>query len=256
MDTRGNQPVQTLSPDVSRRGALCRAGLATAAGAAALIAVDKGRADAGTGDPLVLGRANDADDTTELSATPSTNPDPLLRITGPAGSTPLSVSVASSDTVSGSAISAGGGKDATGVSASSETGVGVSGGSVSGTGVAGGSSAGGIGVRGMSISGTGVVGSSTSGVGMRASTTNGTALSVNGKVHFSRSGAASVAQGTRTKTVNIAGMTASSLVLVTLQKTVNGVYLEGAIPGSGKFTVRLSKTAPTAIRFAWFVVSG
>jgi hypothetical protein len=85
---------------------------------------------------------------------------------------------------------------------------------------------------------------------------SGTALNVNGKVHFSRSGAASVAQGDKTKTVNVAGMKATSLVLVTLQVSVSGLYVAAAVPALGKFTVHLNKAAPTSMRFAWFALSG
>lgn len=262
MAVRGEKPVETGLADrsedgaaVSRRGVMWRAGLATAAGAAALTVVGDRRADAATDDSLILGHTNDADATTELAPSPSTSPELMLSVIGAPGKTALSAVVASTET-SGSAIAGAGVNDATGVSGSSGTGVGVAGSSESGTGVVGGSSAAGEGVRGQSISGTGVVGNSTKGVGVRASSTTGTALAVTGKVHFSRAGSATVAQGTRVKTVNVSGMTASSLVLVTLQKAVTGVYVEGAVPASGRFTVHLNKAVPTAMKFAWFVVSG
>src|SRR4051794_36318081 len=54
---------------VSRRGVLWRAGLATAAGAAALTALDEQRAQAATGGNFILGGSNDANSVTALKAT-------------------------------------------------------------------------------------------------------------------------------------------------------------------------------------------
>jgi hypothetical protein len=51
-------------------------------------------------------------------------------------------------------------------------------------------------------------------------------------------------------------MTASSLVLATLQVSVTGLYITGVVPASGKFTLHLNKAAPKSMKFAWFVLSG
>jgi hypothetical protein len=298
--------VPQVEPEVplSRRGVLWRAGLATAAGAAALTALDRRHADAATLEPLVLGVSNDAGATTTLNPTPETSSNPLLQIdgqtmdststtlivNGPAGSTAILAQGKSTDDAIGVVIAGTGEGQQDGINGTSGSGIGVQGNSASYIGVLG-SSGSDYGVNGRSSSGVGVVGSSESGdgvhgttatrskvgvlgndtsagggtgvsgvsahgVGVRASSTSGTALSVSGKVHFSRSGSASVPQGSRARTVNVAGMTSSSLVLVTLQRAVSGVHVEGAVPASGKFTVQLNKAAPTAIRFAWFVVAG
>jgi hypothetical protein len=226
---------------VSRRGVLWRAGLATA-GVGVLAALNEPQADAVTGGSFFLGQANTADATTALAATATTLgvPSILMSLDG-TNTTVTSLFVQGPAGGSGISAQSGG----TGVSGSSTAASGVSGSSSSGSGVSGSSS-----------SGSGVSGSSSSGAGVKATSTSGPALSVVGRTHFSRSGAATVAQGSKTKTVTVSGMTSSSLVLVTLQVSVAGLYVAGAVPGSGKFTVHLNKSAPTTMRFAWFALSG
>lgn len=210
---------------ISRRGVLWRAGLATAAGAAALTALDEQRAQAVTGGNFLLGESNNADNTTSLTATSGITQ---------GFSTLMSLDGSSHVTISTLDVT----------------------GPAGGTGVYGHNSTG-YAVSGASTSGYGVYGSSTSGVGVLAAAGNsGTALKVTGKTSFSRSGAASVGQGSKTKAVTVSGMTATSLVLVTLQVSVAGVYVSGAVPAAGKFTVHLNKAAPTSMRFAWFVLAG
>lgn len=194
---------------------------------------------------------------------------------------------------SGTGVS-GGSSSGTGVNGSSSSGTGVNGSSTSGTGVTGSSTSGvgvngtsnsntavngtstggtavngtstsGAGVRGTSHSATGVAGTSvtsngvsgtsTSGTGVYAKSTTGSALWVTGKVHFSRSGSSSVSAGHWSKSVSVSGMTSSSLVLVTLQSNYSGVYVQSAVPASGKFTVHLGKKAPHTTHFAWFVIN-
>lgn len=227
---------------VSRRGVLWRAGLATAAGVGVVAALDGQQAQAVTGGNFILGNANSAANTTSLSApVTATLSSQLMNLDG--------------TNVTVTTLFVQGPNGGTGVTAQS-TGTALSGSSSGGTGVNGSSSSG-SGVNGSSTSGSGVSGSSSTGAGVHATSTgSGPALQVNGKTHFSRSGAASVAQGSATKTVTVAGMTASSLVLVTLQVSVSGLYIAGAVPGSGKFTVHLNKAAPTATRFAWFALAG
>lgn len=210
---------------VNRRGVLWRAGLATAVGAGALTALDQQRADAATGGPFVLGQANDAASVTALKPTVglTTGFSQLMSLDGSAG-----ITVSTLDVTGPSGGNA--------VFAHVDTGVALAG---SGTGSA-----------------TGVSGASSSGTGVNASSVTGTALQVSGKTHFSRSGSASVAQGSRTKSVTVSGMTSSSLVLVTLQVSVSGLYVAGAVPATGKFTLHLNKAAPTKMKFAWFVLSG
>jgi hypothetical protein len=269
---------------VSRRGVLWRTGIATVAGAAALTALDERRADAATGGNFVLGNANSASSTTELSGTAS----PIMQldggglgatgttlvVNGPAGGAGLFVAGSSTVSTIGLAINGSGTGSATGVLGGSGSGTGVSGSSTSGTGIAG-TSGTGVGVRGTSPSSAGVAGTSTSdagvsgtstsgagvyghshsGTGVHASSATGNALSVSGKAHFSRSGSSSVSAQHSSKTVTVSGITSSSLVLVTLQSAISGVYVQSAVPASGHFTVHLNKTASQATKFAWFVLN-
>ena len=43
-------------------------------------------------------------------------------------------------------------------------------------------------------------------------------------------------------------------MLVTLQSVLARVYVHGAVPADGEFTVHLSKKAPRDTRFAWHVL--
>jgi hypothetical protein len=240
---------------VSRRGVLWRTGLATVAGAAALTALDERRADAATGGNFILGNNNTAASTTELSGTAS----PVMQldggtlnatgttlvVNGPHGGAGLFASGTSTTSTTGLAINGTGTGTANGIfGASSDSGIGVQGSSVSGTGVAG-----------TSTSGAGVRGTSDSGNGVLASSSTGHALSVHGRTYFSLSGSGSVSAGHSVESVSVSGLTSSSLVLVTLQSAFSDVYVQSAVPASGHFTVHLSKKAPHATKFAWFVLN-
>jgi hypothetical protein len=122
------------------------------------------------------------------------------------------------------------------------------------TGVSG-LSNGGVGVFGESSAGPGVAGFSATGTGVLATSSAGTALSVHGKAHFSHSGSASVPQGHSSESVSVAGMSADSLVLVTLQVAHQGVSVLGAVPSDGGFTVHLAKKSTHEAGFAWFVLN-
>ena len=61
-------------------------------------------------------------------------------------------------------------------------------------------------------------------------------------------------KGQSAATVRVPGMTSDSLVLVTLQSVLARVYVHGAVPADGEFTVHLSKKASRATRFAWHVL--
>jgi hypothetical protein len=225
---------------MSRRGLLWRAGLATAAGFAARSILDVPAAQAAetVNGNFVLATGNSANAQTTLTA--ATTVQQFLVIDGsPMGATDTTMVIAGPSN-GGKALQV---NQGAGPSGTVGLALGIS--------AAGGSS----GLSASSGSGVGVSGSSGSGTGVVASSTSGTALSVQGKAHFSRSGSSSVAQGSKTKTVNVSGMTASSLVLVTLQTSVSGVYVTAAVPGSGKFTVHLNKNTPAATKFAWFVLN-
>jgi hypothetical protein len=86
---------------------------------------------------------------------------------------------------------------------------------------------------------------------------DGTALRVNGKASFSRSGYDSVPKRHSTKTVTVAsGVNSGSMFLVTLQGSGgSGVYLKYATLASATtFKVVLNKKATKTVRFAWMIV--
>ena len=127
----------------------------------------------------------------------------------------------------------------------------------------------GFGVFGISFGGSGVVGQSNTsgqsavagfdrapsgGTAVLAQSQHGTALRVEGTAKFGTSGVNSVPSGQRTLTVKASGITATSKVLATIQKPQSGVFIEGAEPGNGSFTITLSKNASSALPVAWFVL--
>ena len=92
----------------------------------------------------------------------------------------------------------------------------------------------GIGVEGdVTGSGSGVYGhASGAGVGVEAQAGTGTALKVDGKASFSRSGVVTIAQQATT------------------------VYVTAAVPTAGKFSIRLTGPAPSGgIKVAYFVLN-
>lgn len=82
-----------------------------------------------------------------------------------------------------------------------------------------------------------------------------TALRVQGKAVFSRSGRTSVGAGASSRVVTMAGVTTASLVLVTLQTRRTGVYVAAAVPAAGKFTVYLNKAVTATTYFAYMVLN-
>jgi hypothetical protein len=82
-----------------------------------------------------------------------------------------------------------------------------------------------------------------------------TALRVQGKAVFSRSGRTYVSAGKSSRIVTLAGVTTSSLVLVTLQTRRTGVYVAAAVPAAGKFTVYLNKAVTGTTYFAYMVLN-
>lgn len=82
-----------------------------------------------------------------------------------------------------------------------------------------------------------------------------TALRVQGKATFSRSGRTYVGAGYYSRTITLAGVTTSSLVLATLQTRRTGVYIAAAVPAAGKFTVYLNKAVTATTYFAYFVLN-
>jgi len=93
------------------------------------------------------------------------------------------------------------------------------------------------------------------GVYARAGTTSQTALQVAGKVKFSRSGRVAIAEGGASKLVSMAGVTATSYVIATLQTSSSGLYVRAVVPAAGQFRLYLSKAAPKRVVVGYLVVN-
>jgi hypothetical protein len=119
----------------------------------------------------------------------------------------------------------------------------------------------GIGAKGWSDSGVGVSGRSNSGIGVEAlGPGSATALSVQGRATFSRSGKALLPKGRTFVDVEVGGgLSPSSLVVATLMLNCVGVYVPSAVPNPAAGTVRIyvNKVASSASStpIAWFVLT-
>jgi hypothetical protein len=108
--------------------------------------------------------------------------------------------------------------------------------------------------------GNGVAGQADTGTGVLAASTNGTALKVAGRAQFSLSGTATITGSTTTPkssiVVNNVALTTKSLVLVTAQKNVAGVWVQAAVPSvaNSRITIFLNKTVAVPYPVAWFIV--
>jgi hypothetical protein len=125
-----------------------------------------------------------------------------------------------------------------------------------GIGVEGAQTGTGSGVYGLATAnGVGVFGDTTNGTGVIARSTNGNALDVRGKAVFSRSGQVTLAAGTATKKITLAGVTNASMILATAQQD-GTVYVRSAVPASGSFTIHLTGKAPASgLKVAYFVLN-
>jgi len=125
----------------------------------------------------------------------------------------------------------------------------------------------GYGVAGRALgtsAGTGVLGdapNATSGVGVEADSAHGTGLRVKGNDAFSRSGIATVV-GTSTTpknsvvvTVPGKALTATSIVLATIQGSIAGTAVQGVVKGTTSFTIVLTKNATTSVKIGWFIIN-
>jgi hypothetical protein len=126
----------------------------------------------------------------------------------------------------------------------------------SGAGVKGQTGGGGSAVYGYATAnGFGVYGWSQFGAGLLGESPNGTALEVNGKAKFSRSGIVTIAAGTASKTVSLGGVTTSSMVIGTAQQNGN-VFVKAALPSGGSFKLFLTGNAPVGgLKVAYFVLN-
>ena len=93
-----------------------------------------------------------------------------------------------------------------------------------------------------------------SGIGVYGHSKTGTALYVNGKAHFSKSGKITVAKGKTAITKTVAGVTSASIVIAVLQTKVAGTWITSAIAASGKFTVNFNKALPAKASVGWIVL--
>jgi hypothetical protein len=88
-----------------------------------------------------------------------------------------------------------------------------------------------------------------------APSTAHTALQVNGKAVFSRSGKITIGRGRSSVAKALAGVTASSLVIATLQTYRAGVYIAAATPALGSFRIRLNKAAAGPTVVVWMILN-
>ncbi len=203
------------------------------------------------GESVVAGQRNDARSTTAVFQTDTQNGCVYGFTTGIAGCGATGVEGYSEGF-------AGVGVSGVGVMGSADTGTGVYGTNRESTGIGvhgrtegvgsavyGEATAGGVGVNGDSANGTGV----------RAASPGGTALQVHGKATFSRSGILTIAAGTASKTVTLAGVTTASMVLATAQQN-KSVTVKAAVPAAGSFKIFLTGNAPTGgLKVAYFVLN-
>jgi hypothetical protein len=124
------------------------------------------------------------------------------------------------------------------------------------------------GVDGRSDEGFGVSGSTKSGEGVHADSMSGTALvavshgsgvalKADGPVVFSRSGLLTVAAGKSSISKAVGALSATSMVLATLQSNRAGVYIQAAVASraSGRITIHLNKKVTAATKVAYFILN-
>jgi hypothetical protein len=216
-----------LNRGTSRRGLL--AGAAAGAVVVAAEGVRAAPARAADGDGVILGRENEAVDTTVINA----------RETALKGR---------SSTDDGALVGENDAPDGYGVRATSPY-IGLD---------AVGNA---YGVYATSDHGRGVFGQTYDGIALSAQTAvpQGTALQVDGTAKFSRSGIAIVPAGQREVRVTGVLLSAASIVLATVQqyRSGSGASLQAAIPDAGTSSVRLrlSDRALEDTKIGWFIVS-
>jgi hypothetical protein len=104
--------------------------------------------------------------------------------------------------------------------------------------------------------GAGVVGSSDTGIGVHAQSNGGTALQVSGKAAFSGSGIATVAAGSKAKSVKDVGLTSSSFIIATVQDHTD-VSVKAVVRDvvNDSFRIVLTKAASVSTPIGWFVIN-
>jgi hypothetical protein len=233
--------------------------LAAAAGAAAATAASaldpRGAVRAGVDGDVVLGAANTTTTTTGIAIT--ANASDVLRVEGSSENAAI---VGVNDDV-GAGVR-GEATTGAGVLGVAPNGSGVEGSATMGNGVLG-SSEEGTGVIGLiSISGDGVHGHSfaTAGVGVRASAEAGTALVVDGRAKFSRSGRATVPAGASHVDVDLSakgGLGGTPLCFANIMTRRPGIHVETVkpnTPSSGRLRISLSGPVSGSTFVAWLVL--
>jgi hypothetical protein len=217
---------------------------------------------AADGETVLVGHPHEATATTAI-ANHATGAD-VLSIESTAG---IAIKATS---IKGPAIGCGS-EDAVAIIGESEHWIGVQGNSLGilpsdvGIGVQGNGTS--CGVDGRSDEGFGVSGSTKSGEGVHADSMSGTALvavshgsgvalKADGPVVFSRSGLLTIAAGKSSISKAVGALSATSMVLATLQANRAGVYIQAAVAGraSGKITIYLNKKVTAATKVAYFVL--
>jgi hypothetical protein len=84
--------------------------------------------------------------------------------------------------------------------------------------------------------------------------TNQVALRVTGKVNFSRSGRRSMVSGSRSRTVLLPGVSATSKVFAVLGTSESGRWVRAVVPAAGKFTIYLNTALTSSAVVSWFVL--
>jgi hypothetical protein len=120
------------------------------------------------------------------------------------------------------------------------------------TGVVGTGSTGVLGLGTVGVVGVGDPG----GIGVVAVGASNTdlALYVDGKVHFTRAGRASIGTGKSSVKVTLPGTTSQSRVFALLHSNRSNRWVRAVVPTTGSFTVYLNASMTSATWVAWFVI--
>jgi len=225
----------------SRRALLTAAAAATAV--TVVEAVARPLPVAAGPSPLLLGVTNTT--TVQTTLTNSTNDATVLKVD--ATMTGWGIQGTATDGIGVLGIATSGKGDANGVGVAGEAdrlGVWGSGGSQ--------------GVSGFSVGGVGVVGTSKSGIGVRAHSDSGQALHVEGKIHSSRSGKATVTAGHRSVTATVpGGLGGTPLCFANLSSYRVGVAVAAVRPNwpsSGKIRIYLTRVVTRSTSVSWMVM--
>jgi hypothetical protein len=101
----------------------------------------------------------------------------------------------------------------------------------------------------------GVYGVSGIGIGVYAKADTGTALYVDGRARFRRSGRVYVPARSSHVTVTMSGVTTSSWVIATPQQNRTGVFVQAVVARTGSFTIYLSKTVSLRTLVGYLVIN-